>query len=78
MSILFDDSPVILFARAAGLIMCCELVFAIPVVWAISERDEALRGKCFGFSKVGWKDVRVATEYSFALIPRLCTSDNCL
>ena len=40
MSILFDDSPVMLFASAAGLIMCFGLVPAIPVVWAISEKDE--------------------------------------
>ncbi|GAH42163.1 unnamed protein product [marine sediment metagenome] len=40
MSILFDDRPVMLFASAAGLIMCFELVFAIPIVWAISEKDE--------------------------------------
>ena len=40
MSVLFDDSPVVLFASAAGLIMCFGLVFAIPVVWAISEKDE--------------------------------------
>ena len=40
MSILFDESPVMLFARAAGLIMCFELAPAIPVVWAIYEKDE--------------------------------------
>ena len=40
MSILFDDSPVILFASAAGLIMCFNRVFAIPVVSATSEKDE--------------------------------------
>ena len=40
MSILFDDSPVMLFASAAGLIMCFELLFATPVVWTISEKEE--------------------------------------
>ena len=40
MSILFDDSPVMLFASAAGLIMCFDLVFAIPVVSATSEKDD--------------------------------------
>ena len=40
MSILFDDSPVMLFASSAGLIMCFGLVFAVPVVWTISKKDE--------------------------------------
>jgi hypothetical protein len=40
MSILSDGSPVMLFASAAGLIMCFKLVFAAPVVWTISEKDE--------------------------------------
>ena len=40
MSILFDDYPVMLFASAAGLIMCFKLVFAIRIVRALSEKDE--------------------------------------
>jgi hypothetical protein len=40
MSILFDDSPVMLFASAAGLIVHFELVAPIPVAWTISEKDE--------------------------------------
>ena len=40
MSILFDDSPVMIFASAAGLIVHFELLSAIPVVWTISEKDE--------------------------------------
>jgi len=37
---LFDDSPGTIFASAAGLIVHFELLSAIPVVWAISEKDE--------------------------------------
>ena len=40
MSILFDDSPVMLFASAAGLIVYFGLMAAIFVVWTISEKDE--------------------------------------
>ena len=40
MSVLFDDSPVMLFASAAGLIMCFDLVAPIPVAWTTSEKDE--------------------------------------
>ena len=40
MLILFDDSPVIIFASAAGLIMCFGRVPAIPLAWAISEKDK--------------------------------------
>ena len=40
MSILFDDSPVMLFASAAGLIVHFGLVAPIPVAWTISEKDE--------------------------------------
>ena len=40
MSILFDDSPVMLFASAAGLIMCFDLMAPIPVSWTTSEKDE--------------------------------------
>ena len=37
---MFDDSPVTIFAIAAGLIVHFELLSAIPDVWAISEKDE--------------------------------------
>ena len=40
MSILLDDRPVMLFASVAGLIVHYELLSAIHVVWAISEKDE--------------------------------------
>ena len=40
MSVLVDGSPVMLFASVAGLIMCFGRVPAIPVAWAISEKDE--------------------------------------
>ena len=40
MSALFDDSPGIISASAASLIVYFWLVTAIPVVWTISEKDE--------------------------------------
>jgi len=40
MSALFDDSPGKIFASAAGLIVYFKLVSVIPVVWAISEKNE--------------------------------------
>ena len=39
MSILFDDSPVMLFASVAGLIMCFKLVVAIPVAWTMQPEE---------------------------------------
>ena len=39
MSILFDDSPVMLFASVACLIMCFELVVAIPVAWTMQPEE---------------------------------------
>ena len=56
MSILFDDSPVMLFASAAGLIMCFGRVPAIPVAWAISEKDEKhTRANGLAFPRGGGK-----------------------
>ena len=40
MSILFDDSPVMLFASAAGLIVHFGLMSAIPVASTKSDKDE--------------------------------------
>ena len=76
---LFDDSPGTIFASAAGLIVYFELLSAIPVVWAISEKDDKHSSFfVLAFPRGGWKDVRVATEHSFATIFSLCTSDNYL
>ena len=40
MSILFDDSPVMLFASAAGHIVYFGLLSAIPVASTTSDKDE--------------------------------------
>ena len=61
MSVLFDASPGTVFASAAGLIVHFELLSAIPVVWAIPEKDEKYssvfvlalpRGECQVMDKI--------------------------
>ena len=56
MSILFDDSPVMLFASVAGLIMCFELVVAIPVAWTMQpEEGKVQLDQNVSFSRGGGK-----------------------
>ena len=54
MSALFDDSSGIVFASAAGLIVCFGLVSAIPVVSALQNMARKCRLYCeFDFHKGG-------------------------
>ena len=79
MSALFDDSPGTIFASAAGLIVYFGLVSATPVVSTTSDKDKSTQSvNGLAFPRGGGKMFLVATEYSFATISSLCTSDNYL